>query len=258
MKNNDIVVIADTQVTPTSPTKHIHALARYIWKHKPSCLVHIGDHWDFPSLNYYANKIEMEGARLVDDLIAGAQSLDIFKNHIEEMNVKAKKQKKKTYSPDMHFITGNHERRLERTIESNPYLYGIVDLEEMVNKAGFKLHKFLDPYWRDDVAFIHYLPAPESTRAIGGSIENKLNKTNHSFVHGHQQKHQYARRQNMRGTPHFGVVAGSFYMHDESYRGPAGNTEIRGFVHLKSFTNRFRYKDFDCDFVSLERLLEKY
>jgi len=28
---NDIVVIADTQVTPSAPLEHIHAVARYIW-----------------------------------------------------------------------------------------------------------------------------------------------------------------------------------------------------------------------------------
>jgi len=67
--------------------------------------------------------------------------------------------------------------------------------------------------------------------------------------------YQFGRRQNLAGSPHFGVCAGAFYMHDEPYRG-ACNTEIRGFVHMKSFTNRYDYSDYDIDFVSLERLLE--
>jgi hypothetical protein len=46
-------------------------------------------------------------------------------------------------------------------------------------------------------------------------------------------------------------------MHDEAYRG-ANNTEIRGFVHLHSFTNRYDFQDYDVNFVSLERLLEQW
>ena len=46
-------------------------------------------------------------------------------------------------------------------------------------------------------------------------------------------------------------------MHDEDYRG-SQNTEIRGFVHLKSFTNRYDKLDHDVEFVSLERLLKQY
>ena len=61
----------------------------------------------------------------------------------------------------------------------------------------------------------------------------------------------------MQGRPHFGVCAGSFYMHDEGYRG-ANNTELRGFVHLRHFKNRFGYDDYDVEFVSMERLTENY
>ena len=46
-------------------------------------------------------------------------------------------------------------------------------------------------------------------------------------------------------------------MHDEAYRG-ANNTEIRGFLHLKGFVNRYNHKDHDVEFVSLERLLKDY
>ena len=71
------------------------------------------------------------------------------------------------------------------------------------------------------------------------------------------KQYQYARRQNLQGKPHFGVCAGSFYMHDEAYRG-ANNTEIRGFTHFRGFTNRYGYQDYDVEFVSLERLLQDY
>ena len=253
-KHGDILVIADTQVTPTANIRHIQALARYIWKHRPSVVVHIGDHWDFESLSSYASPMEREGRRLYDDLLAGARALDIVTDYLKIKNQKAKS---KVYKPELHFLMGNHEDRLNRFIDNHPHMDGMIDLKEMIELAGWQVHDFNDPYWHNGVCFSHYMSNPQSGRPVGGGIENKLNKFPHSFVHGHQQQYQFGRRQNLEGRPHFGICAGSFYIHDEAYRG-ANNTEIRGFVHLKAFTNRYQFADYDADFVSLERLLESY
>ena len=250
----DILVIADTQVDNETPTDHLEALSRFIWKHKPETIVHIGDHWDFPSLSSYASELDREGRRLIDDLQGGMKAFNLIMGETEERNTKSKK---KAYQPNKHFIMGNHEYRLNRFIERNPMLNGFINLRGMIEHKGWSVNDYLDPLWVDDICFMHFMPNPESSRAVGGSIENKLNKFPHSFVHGHQQKYQYGRRQNLQGRPHFGVCAGSFYMHDEDYRG-ANNTELRGFVHLKEYTNRYGFNDHDVEFVSLERLLEHY
>lgn len=254
LSTKDILVIGDTQVTPGSSVKHIEALARYIWKHKPATVVHIGDNWDFQSLSFYASAQEKEGRRLVDDLEVGRDALAIITDYIAERNAKAKKKK---YTPELHFIMGNHEQRFHKMLAANPHLIGLVDLEGMIEDAGWEVHPFLFPLWKDGICFNHYMPNPMSGKAIGGTMDNKLNKHPHSFVHGHQQQYQFARRQTLDGKPHFGVCAGSFYLHDEDYRGSC-NTEIRGFVHLKNFTNRYEHSDYDADFVSVERLLAMY
>ena len=250
MTHHDKIIIADTQVDNDSPTVHLEALSRYIWKHKPGSIVHIGDHWDFPSLSSYSTVLESEGRRLADDMRSGTEALSLI---MEETH----KLKRKLYKPKQHFIMGNHENRLNRFIHQNPILQGYFALDETISKQGWTVNDYLEPLWIDDICFIHFLPNPESSRAVGGSIENKLNKFPHSFIHGHQQKYQYGRRQNLQGKPHFGACAGSFYMHDEKYRG-ANNTEIRGFVHLKAYVNRYGFLDHDVEFVSLERLMEKY
>lgn len=188
----------------------------------------------------------------MDDLKSGLNALAIIPDYIDLMNSKAKKKK---YSPQLVFITGNHEQRLMTRVKKNPWLKGLIDLEGDIEAQGWLVSEFLDPYWVGDIMFNHYLPNPQSGKAIGGGIENKLNKHPHSFVHGHQQQYQFGRRQTMDGRPHFGVCAGAFYQHDEDYRGSC-NTEIRGFVHMKSFTNRYHHPDYDVDFVSLERLME--
>ena len=106
---------------------------------------------------------------------------------------------------------GNHEKRLDRFIEENPVLDGSFDLKPFIESQGWSVHKMNEPVWIHDICFSHYMENAMSGRPVGGSMENKLNKFPHSFVHGHQQQYQYARRQNLQGKPHFGVCAGSFY-----------------------------------------------
>lgn len=250
----NILVIADTQVDSNSPIDHLHALSKYIWEHKPEHIVHIGDHWDFPSLSSYATPSDSEGLRLVNDISSGLVAFKAIMAHTE---LKNKTGKKKKYSPKKYFLMGNHENRLKRFIDGQPVLHGLIDLREMVEDEGWEFHEMCKPVWIHDICFSHYMENAMSGRPIGGSMENKLNKFPHSFCHGHQQQYQFARRQNLKGKPHIGVCAGSFYMHDEGYRG-ANNTEVRGFTHWKGFTNRYGYIDHDVEFVSLERLLKEY
>ena len=254
MRNQDIIVIADTQVDNDSPTEHLDALSRFIWEKKAEHIVHIGDHWDFGSLSTYASKKEQEGARLYDDLEGGFSA---FKKIMAETKLRNKIGKKKKYTPNKHFLMGNHENRLARYIAANPVLEGCFDIESWVRNEGWRVKGMNDPLWINEVCFSHYMESAQSGRAVGGSMENKLNKFPHSFVHGHQQQYQYASRQNLKGEPHFGICAGSFYLHDEAYRG-ANNTEKRGFVYMKAYTNRYGYLDYDTEFVALERLLEQW
>ena len=254
MRPLDIVVVADPQTDATTPTAHLEALGRYIWEHKPGTIVHIGDHWDFPALSSYASQKEIEGARLADDLRGGEEA---FKKIMAYTNEKNRTSHRPAYAPVKHFCKGNHENRLERYISQNIILEGLIDIDSFIGSQGFTVHQMCVPLFVQEVCFIHYLENSQSGRPVGGSIDNKLNKFPHSFVHGHQQFYQFGRRQNLLGKPHFGVCAGSFYMHDEGYRG-SNNTEVRGFVHLKSYTNRYGYADFDVDFMALERLLAEY
>ena len=256
-REHDILCIADTQVAPDTPTDHLKALSRYIWRHKPAHLVHIGDHWDFKCLSTYASPLEQEGLRLSKDIEAGADAFELIDEVTHTKNLKGKRGHKAEYRPTKNFLMGNHENRLLRYIERNPVLQGCFDIEAFVRDQGWTVHQMNVPFWLYGICFSHYMENAQSGRAVGGSIENKLNKFPHSFVHGHQQQYQYGRRQNLIGKPHFGVCAGSFYMHDEGYRG-ANNTEVRGFTHFKGYVNRYGYIDHDVNFVSLERLLEDY
>lgn len=253
LKKKDKLIIADTQCTNDTPTEHLEALSHFIWKNKPKHIIHLGDHWDFPSLSSYNSELESEGLRLYDDLEGGFAA---FRKIMAVTDQENKKRKYK-YKPIKDFLMGNHENRLKRFIDKNPALEGCFDLAKFVKDQGWYVHDFLQPLWIDDIMFIHYLTNPMSGRAVGGSIENKLNKTPHSFVHGHQQQVQYGSRQNKRGEQHFGICAGAFYLHDEDYRG-YDNTEKRACVYLKAYENRYGNVDHDIEIISVERMLAEY
>ncbi len=252
--NEDIVVVADTQIRKGSNTIHLKALAKLIWKKKPKYVVHIGDHFDFPSLSSYASKAEQEGQDLKGDFDAGEEALRIIPEYIDKMN---KKHKKKYYKPVFEFCLGNHCHRLARYLSENPKLKSTFDLKGLIESCGWRYNGFLDPVYINDVMFNHFIVNPMSGKAVAGSIDNKINKTNTSFVVGHSQQYQIGSRQTMSGSPHFGVVAGAFYLEDEGYRGTC-NTEKRGFPYLKGFINRFGYQDYDVQFMSIERLQAMY
>lgn len=45
------LIIPDTQVKPNSPTEHLRWAGMYAAEKKPDVIVHIGDHFDMPSLS---------------------------------------------------------------------------------------------------------------------------------------------------------------------------------------------------------------
>ena len=49
-------MIPDTQVKPGVNTDHLEWAGHYAVKMKPDVIVHIGDHWDMPSLSSYDKK----------------------------------------------------------------------------------------------------------------------------------------------------------------------------------------------------------
>ena len=60
-----ILLIPDTQVKENVDLTHLTALGNFIVHKKPDIIVHIGDHYDMPSLSSYASRKEQESKRKV-------------------------------------------------------------------------------------------------------------------------------------------------------------------------------------------------
>ena len=58
------LVIPDTQIKPDCPIDHMYWAGRYACAMKPDVIIHLGDHWDMPSLSSYdVGKKSFEGRR---------------------------------------------------------------------------------------------------------------------------------------------------------------------------------------------------
>lgn len=233
-RNNDTLVIADTQIKPGVDITHLKNLGAWIVKHRPSRIVHIGDHWDMPSLSSYdRGTAAIEGRRVREDVEAGNRAMQILLEPLRELQDHQRLMKKRVYNPEKHFHLGNHEKRMATFENNNPQVAGLLGYD-LLDLSGWTVHKFLDVNVIEGVSFSHYFYNPNTGRPIGGTAENRLNKIKTSFVQGHEQGLKYGVEAVLGQKRIHGLVVGSFYTHDEEYKGPQGNAHWRGCALLKN------------------------
>lgn len=233
-----LLMIPDPQVKQGVPLQHIDAAAQAIVEYLPDIIVHIGDHWDNPALSKHEapGSIHKEGTRIRDDIEAGN---DAFRRLITPMEAEILRREdghRKRWNPERHFFMGNHEYRVDRAVGEVPQFEGILH-PEMMQTPGFKRHPFLEIVDIEGVLFSHYFSNVQSGRPIGGSIDNRLNRIGQSFAMGHQQGILFGQRQFPGSVQKHGLVAGSFYLHDEHYRDAQSNGEWRGLVVMNELEN---------------------
>lgn len=223
-------IIPDTQVKPGVATDHLEAAANYIVEKQPEVIIHLGDHWDMHSLSTYDRGTKKaEGGRYSEDIECGIDAMDVFMGPLRELHAKQARSKVKRYKPRMVFLLGNHENRIARHANAHPELYGHIGFHNLeLERFGWEVHDFLDPVCIDGVYYAHYFYQPLTGRAYGGVIHTRLKNLGFSFTMGHQQGLETAIRCLNNGQMHRGLIAGSFYQHEEDYKGPQANDHWRG------------------------------
>jgi hypothetical protein len=226
-------------------------------------IIHIGDHYDFPSLSLYdKNKKSFEGRRYKNDVEAGNTGLEIIEEAPKHYNQMQRINKKAQYLPRKVWTMGNHEYRSDRIAEESPELSGTVGTEEIQEyweKKGWEVHPFREAVDIDGVWYCHFMPNPFTGNPWGGTIDNRLKQVGNSFTMGHQQAFMYGQRQVGRKIQH-GLVAGSFYLHDESYKGPDGSSVVSGNNHWRGIVLKNEVADgqYCLDVWDMNRLCRKY
>jgi len=249
------LVIPDTQVKPNSPTDHLRWAGLYAAEKKPDVIVHIGDHFDMPSLSSWdVGKKSFEGRRYKDDIEAGIHAMEVFLQPIRDEQQRLKVNKHKQWRPRMVYTLGNHENRIERAIESDPKLDGLIGYKDLqLEEMGFEVYDFLDVVIIDQIAYAHYFTSGIMGRPVS-SARNMLSKKMMSCIMGHVQDRDIAYGRRADGTNILGLFSGIYYQHDEDYLTPQTNSSWRGVWMLNEVANG------GCDElpVSMNYLRNKY
>lgn len=241
-KRVKLLVIPDTQVRPGVNTDHLAALGNYIAEKRPDHIVHLGDHFDLPSLSTYNLEGQREGQRYAEDVQAGKDAM--FRLTAPFLAVR-------NYRPKMHFLMGNHEDRIRRTAETNPTLKGFMSNDDLnIAAYGWKVHDFNQVIKIGGIEFSHYFISGVMGRPVS-SAAALLRERQGSAVMGHVQQFQFAVHPR---TQRFAMFAGVFYTHQENYLGPQGNT-CRPMVHM---LHEVRDGIADPMAVSADYLLRQY
>jgi len=237
--------IPDTQLKPGVDFDHIIAAANYANHKQPDVIVIAGDWWDLPSLSSYEKpgSKHFEGKRLKDDIEFPNRVMRKFEETLD-------------YRPEVHFLEGNHEYRMQRVIDEDPVRYeGVLGRHLFYIPDWFEFHDFREIVDIDGISYSHYFQNPESLtkNILSGQMPNRLNKLKRSFTMGHQQTlltgEAYIGDRRIRGC-----VAGAFYQHQEAYMGPQGNAHWRGMI----YKHEVHDGDYDLLELSMNYLLRKW
>jgi hypothetical protein len=237
------IVIPDTQVKTGVCTDHLEWIGNYISEKRPDAVIHIGDHWDMPSLSSYdKGKLAFEGRRYVNDVKAGRNGMERLLKPFQSIQ---------DYKPRMVFTMGNHEMRVSRFADNCPEMSGHVDLDDLgIKEYGWEVIPFLQPIEIDQIEFCHYFTSGLMGRPVS-SAAVMLRERQKSCIMGHVQTFDMAVH---KKTQNIAMMVGTCYLHDEDYLGPQGNNVRRQIVVLHEVEDG----KFDPMLVSLKFLEKAY
>lgn len=246
--------IPDTQIKPGVPIEHVAWAARYAAVKRPDVIVIAGDWFDMPSLSSYdEGKLSGEGRRIVDDIEAGNAALELFERELRKHAP--------GHRPRKYVTLGNHEERIARAVDSNPKLEGSISLSDLAfARLGWQVASFLRPIEIDGITYAHYFPVGPTGRVTASkfgapSALAQARRMMRTCVAGHRQGKDVAEVYSP-GRMVRGVIAGSFYQHDERYLTACGETYWRGVLLFNDV--QAKTGEFDLCEVSLEYLRRRF
>jgi hypothetical protein len=249
------LVIPDVQAKPGVNFEYLTAIGEYIVDKRPEKIICLGDFADMPSLSSYdVGKKAYEGRRYLADIISAQAAMRQLLHPLIALQGRQKLNKKQVYSPELVMLLGNHENRINRAVNNDPKLDGLISTNDLQYEAwGWEVHPFLERVIVDDIAYSHYFVTGVAGRPAV-SAQAQLNKQHMSCIAGHQQGLQIHTGYKADGTILTSIIAGSCYEHDEDYMGPQGNHHWRGVLMLNDVHNG----GFEPMPITLKYLKDKY
>lgn len=244
-----IIVIPDTQVKPGVPLDHMTWAGKHIQERRPEVVIHMGDFCDMGSCSTYDEKgsLAAEGRSIEDDLASSREALKLLNKAMHP------------WRPRKILCLGNHENRLERYVNANPqHRKTYADDPFGYEAAGWEVHPFLKPVHVAGIKFVHFTPRSSSgritqTRNGAPNALTMIKREMCSCVAGHAQGLDTA-CYSMGDRMLRGVIAGSFYLHDEEYLSQQGRHYWSGILELNEAHDGY----FDLMEVSIDYLCRKH
>lgn len=184
------IILPDVHGTEKSPTDYL-PVRRFIKNFKPDEIILLGDFMDVASLSAWDmdKKRLMEGRRYKKEVEWANKELDYLQAN----------SKKVTY------IEGNHEDRVNRYLDKNPEMEGMMEVQDQldIKNRGIKWVKMNDLYKRGDMHFTH------------GMYTNIHNARKHlqtlgcNVCYGHQHGTQTSMQNMAMQKPHMAYAIGT-------------------------------------------------
>lgn len=226
---------------------------KYASEKQPDTIIMLGDWYDLPSLSSYDvvdNPGEYYGLQYEADLAAGDASVLLFQSALREA---------RGYQPRRVYLVGNHEERYLRLIRSQPKLKGSLRAPwAYAESLGWEIVPFLKSINLDGIAYCHYFCRGPSGTVVNSrrgapSAKAQVNREMQSCIAGHKQGLDVHIQPTSHGMMR-GIIAGSFYQHEEEYLTPQGTQYWRGILML----NEVHRGSFNLMEVSLDYLRRTY
>ena len=249
-------ILPDVQCKEGVPLDHLRWAGNYAAVKKPDVISCIGDFADMESLcSYDYGKKSFEGRRYKTDVEVAQEAMAMFMAPIKAEQGRLRKNKEKIWNPELWFFLGNHEERINRAVEVDPKLEGMLSIDDLqYEKFGWNVVPFLDPTVIDGVVYCHYFTSGVMGRPVT-TAQNLLNKKHQSCIMGHVQGRQIAYATRADGSQITAIFVGGYYQHTEDYLQRQGNDQQwHGIWMLHQVDNG----SFDEMPVSINFLKQKY
>lgn len=199
----------------------------------------------------------MEGKRYMKEVGAGNEALDRMMHGMLKYNAARKRNRKAQYTPELIYLNGNHEDRLDRYLETDPTFDGIVSVQKDLGLEGrgIKFIPYRSYHWINEIGFTH-IPFNKLKEISGVDITRKASLvTVKSCVFGHTHELHISNSHRM-GQQHLQQVVnvGCFFEDHEPYTEGRVTQYWKGLVLLDSW----KPSRFDIATYALSNLKREY
>lgn len=254
----NILCIGDPHSTVDHPNDRFELAGKYILETKPDIIVCLGDFASMDSLsNFDKGKRCFEGRRVKKDIAAAIDANEKLWAEVNNYNDMRRKNRDKQYKPRKVMTLGNHEFRVERAIEVDPELEGLISIADLqYERFGWEVVDYNVPIFIEGIAFAHTFPTGVSGQPISGiNIARALLQKNYqSSVVGHNHLRDFYADTRADGKRILGLSAGCFTDEVPGYALATARLWWAGLVMLQDV----RDGDYEPSFISLDMLDKKY